>query len=50
VNGDGAMDVVAQFEIRRVLLGPSDIQGIVEGATADGRLFRGTDTVIVLDK
>jgi hypothetical protein len=48
INKDAFVDLVAEFTVRDLLLGPTDTQGIVEGLTRDGRLFRGTDTVKVV--
>jgi hypothetical protein len=48
VNGDGLSDIIVHFETEGMLLGTSDGQGVVEGKTADGRTFRGTDSVNVI--
>ena len=47
VNGDGRFDIVVQFETQGLLLTPPDTVGVVTGQTANGLLFRGTDTVQV---
>lgn len=48
VNGDGLDDVIAHFQTEQLLLGPADTQVVVEGQTADGRRFRGIDSVKIL--
>jgi len=48
MNGDGLDDVIAHFQTKQLLLGPTDTQAVVEGQTADGRRFRGTDSVKIL--
>jgi hypothetical protein len=45
MNGDGLDDVIAHFEIARLLLSTADTQAVVEGRTRDDRLFRGVDSV-----
>ena len=48
VNGDGLDDIIVHFETEDLVLGTSDVQGVVEGKTLDGRMFRGTDLVKVI--
>ena len=48
VNRDGLNDIIVHFETEDLLLGTSDVQGVLEGKTLDGRMFRGTDQVMVI--
>ena len=48
MNGDGLDDVIAHFQTKQLLLGPTDTQAVVDGQTADGRRFRSTDSVKIL--
>jgi hypothetical protein len=47
-DGDGLHDIIVHFETEDLVLGTSDVQGVVEGKTLDGRTFRGTDLVKVI--
>jgi hypothetical protein len=48
LDGDGIDDLMAHFEIDGLVLTPSDTHAVVEGLTPDGRIFRGTDAVVIV--
>lgn len=48
IDGDGLNDIIVNFYTEQLLLTPADSRAIIEGSTADGQLFRGTDVVNVL--
>ena len=48
LNADGIEDLIAHFETEQILLKPSDILGLVEGHTPDGRVIRGVDSIRVV--
>jgi hypothetical protein len=47
VNGDGVLDLVAQFPIASLALRPGDTVAVLSGALNDGREIRGQDAVVV---
>jgi hypothetical protein len=50
VNRDGLLDLVVQMSVEDLELDPRDTVAVLEGATFDGRLVRGEDSVKVIAK
>jgi hypothetical protein len=48
VNGDGRLDLVAEFDVSRTLLRPGDTKGILTGRLRTGEVFIGEDDVEVV--
>ncbi len=49
VNGDGRLDMVAQFPTRDLLLTSTDTDATLEGQTNDALPFQGTDSVRIVN-
>jgi hypothetical protein len=47
LNGDGRLDLVAQFETERTGFIVGDVLGRLKGQTIDGQLFAGSDLVLI---
>jgi hypothetical protein len=48
VDGDGLVDLLCRFHSRKTGLRPGDTEGILRGATVDGRLIEGSDSVRIV--
>ena len=48
VNGDGKLDLVCHFDIRRTELRPGDTEATLTGRTTDGRRISGKDRVRII--
>jgi hypothetical protein len=48
LNGDGLLDMMAHFDIQALELSEGDVEGVLEGMTYDGVLFRGVASIRVV--
>lgn len=48
VNGDGLLDLVCHFYTQKTGFQDGDTHGVLQGLTGDGKLIRGTDSVVIV--
>jgi hypothetical protein len=49
VNDDGRVDIIAHFLTTELLVKQDDTHAVLEGQTQDNRLFRGMDSIRVIE-